>query len=333
MKATIKEIASLADVSPGTVSRALNDRGRVNAKTRERIMAIARKLDYSPNAFARGLVLKRTETIMLLVPDISNPYFAEITKIISNFSRRKGYNIFLCDTNEDPEIENAYLKMIKRGVVDGALITTFNSEGLDIYFDLAKSKFPLIFIDSYIKSLRMNHIIVDNLTGGEMVIDYLYEKGHRQIAYIASDIRMQPVYQRYQGFLKGHKKYGLPVDERYVILNQPSLEKGGTEGVKRLLNLDNPPTAIFAANDLIAIGCISSILHHNLRVPEDIAVVGYDDIDISAYLEIPLTTVAQPKEEMGRKAVDLIVDLIEKTNNEPVIERVLKPSLVVRDSA
>lgn len=337
MKTTIKDISKLAGVSISTVSRALNNTGRINPDTRFRILALSKRLGYRPSAVARSLVLRRTKAVMLLTPDITNSYFAEITKVISENCREKGYNILLGNTNENPNVEAEYLDILKEGVVDGAIVAPLSStRNMDRFMDLVRANFPIVLFDTALDRLKMSQVIVDNKGGAETAVDYLYSKGHRNIAFIAGDIQVQTTNQRYLGFLSEHKKKGLEVRDEYILLNQQPLEVGGIKGMNRLLSLPDPPTAIFAANDLVAIGCITSTLQHGRRVPQDVAVVGYDNIDIGAFINIPLTTVAQPKKEIGQKTVGLIVDLINnrrKKGDTEIHEYVLKPELVVRASA
>jgi len=337
METTIKDIAKFAGVSTSTVSRALNNSGRVDEGTRKRILELSERLNYRPSALARGLVMRQTKTVLLLLPNIANAYFAEITKVISRDCRQAGFKILLGDTNEDPEIEADYLNTIRERIVDGAIVASLPGEhNLDQFLSLAQSGFPTVLLDSAMPLLNLSHVVVDNKHGGEIVVDYLYSKGHRKIAFVADNPEVRAFHERLEGFRNGHSKNGIEVRQEYVKVEDEPLERGGMAATDELLALPDPPTAIFAFSDMVAIGCIASVLRHGKRVPEDVAVVGYDDIDISSFIDIPLTTVAQPKEEIARKAVELVVESINNRmqDKEPEVEQhVLKPELVVRLSA
>jgi DNA-binding LacI/PurR family transcriptional regulator len=337
MKTTIKDIAKLAGVSTSTVSRAMNSSGRVNAETQERIQALSKRLHYRPSSVARGLVLQHTKNILLLFPNIANAYFAEITKIISSECRQKGYTILLGDTNEDPEVEKEYLDIITEGTVDGAIIASLPGEhNLSQYLNMVQAGFPTVLLDSTMPNLKMSHVIVDNVAGAEMVVDYLASKGHSKIGFVSDTREALAFHERLEGYRRGHAKRGLALHEDYLQAPHAPLERGGVVGTDALLALEDPPTAVFALNDMVAIGCIASVLRHGLRVPEDVAVVGYDDIDLSAFIEIPLTTVAQPKQGIAQKSVDLVVEYMEKYRHKEEFapeQHVLKPALVVRESA
>lgn len=338
MNTTIRDVAKLAGVSVSTVSRAFNQNGRIDDATRERIMALANHLGYRPSAFARGLVLKKTKTILLLAPNIANLYFAEITRAISRQCRDKGFRLLLGDTDEDPAVEAEYLDIIKEGMVDGAIIASLpGKQNIEHFFSLSRKDFPMVFIDSSMALPEFSHVIVDNKLGSEMVIDYFASKGHRRIGFVTHMTEKDDaIYERYEGFFSGHAKNGMEVCREYIETLEHAMERDGAIGADHLLELSEPPTALFAFNDMVAMGCIASAHRHGLRVPEDVAVVGYDDIEMSSYLDLPLTTVALPKEEIARKAVEILLEGIEQRLEEKKIDIrhvVLKPKLIVRSSA
>ena len=338
MKTTIKDIAKLAGVSTSTVSRAFNDTGRIDQETRERIISLAKRFAYRPSAFARGLVLKKTKTILLLAPNIANQYFAEITRAISRQCRKRGYKLLLGDTDEDTAVEAEYLDVISEGMVDGVIVASLpGKRNIEHFFRLSHLGFPMVFIDSSMAFPELSYVIVDNKLGAEMVIDYLSSKGHRKIGFVAHMTEKDDaIYERYEGFFSGHAKNGIEVHREYIETLEHPMERDGLIGADHLLTLPDPPTALFAFNDMVAIGCIVAARRHGFRVPEDVAVVGFDDIELSSEIEVPLTTIALPKEEIARNAVDIVLRSIERRMQEQeldVRQMVLKPKLVIRSSA
>ncbi len=331
----IYQIAKEAEVSIGTVSRVINGKDRVAPKTRARILAVAEKYGYRPSAAARGLATKRTHTIMLLVSDIANVYFAEMAKEISRHSRRHNYRVVLGDSDETVEQESEYLAALGDAHVDGAIVAPLTtSANISHYLDLAKRRFPLVLLDTEIEGAQASCVRVDNFRGAEMAVEYLAGKGHTRIAFVCGNVNFQTNRLRYDGFRSGLEKNGCSLQNEYLILNQEFLAQEGFCGVQQLLALPNRPTAIFATTDLMAMACIRTIRRAGLRVPDDIAVVGFDDLAISPYLDIPLTTIHQPKGEVAARAVELLLEKIEKGREAPTVQHILiEPKLVVRDSA
>jgi len=336
---TIKDVAQMAGVSVSTVSRALNDTGRIDQTTKDRIIELSERLGYRPSAFARGLVLKRSKTILFLAPNIANVYFAEVTRSISSECRRLGYNLLLGDTDEDPNVAGEYLDVIRSGTVDGAIVALHPEEkNVPRFLDLANSGFPIVFTDPSMAVKNVDYVIVDNKCGAEMIIDYLVSKGHSRIGFIAHKTDdAGAMYERFQGYHSGHSKNGLKVCEDYVEMLAHPMEQDGIAATENLLSLRDRPTAIFAFNDMVAMGCIVAIRRQGLHVPEDVAVVGYDDIEIGSFLEVALTTVSLPKEEISCHAVKCVVEKIQRRQEgkteEPPHHVVLRPKLVVRESA
>jgi len=328
----------MAGVSTSTVSRALNDTGRIDASTKTRIRELSARLGYRPSAFARGLVMRQTKTILLIAPDISNAYFAEITKAISRECRSHGYKLLLGDTDENPDIEAEYLDVIQEGMVDAAIVACHPDDAnMGRFLELAGEDFPLVFVDSAMIFPNVSRVIVDNAKGAEIVLDYLVAKGHTNIGFVAHGPNEDHArYERQEGFAKGLLKHGLEVRPGNIVLLSHAQEQDGLIGAEKLLGQPEPPTAIFAFNDMIAIGCIAAIKRRGLRVPEDVAVVGYDDVEIGTLIDVPLTTVSIPKLDIAKQAVDVMLRLVQQRRDEKELtpEHVLlEPKLVIRDSA
>lgn len=338
MRTTIKDIAAMAGVSVSTVSRALNDRGGMEEKTRKRILDIANRLGYRPSAFARGLVLQRTKTLMVLVPDLANYFFAEVTQELCSVCHEKGYKVLLHSTVNQPELEREYLASIREGAVDGAIIAPqLAAELVPDYLDLVRSEFPLVFVDRASDRFKTNSVLVDNRRGGEMAVEYLYAKGHRRIAFIGGNIgSVHPARDRHLGYISALQKRDIPVREEYVLVDRPSPDRGGVEAINYLLDLPEPPTAVFVDSDTTALSCIGTVHRRGQRVPEDLAIVGFDNLNISAFFDVPLTTVAQPKREIAEKAVGLVMETIKSRREEESFglkTEIVAPQLIERASA
>jgi LacI family transcriptional regulator len=335
-RATIYDIAKTAGVSIGTVSRVMNGKDRVHPDTRARILAIAEQLRFQPSASARGLAMNRAHTIMMLVSDIANVYFAELAREINKASRTRGYRIILGDSDETINVEAEYLRTLLDRSVDGLIIAPLSTRAnIPLYQDFVRRGFPLVMIDTDIEGVEVDCVKVDNERGGEMAVEYLHAKGHERIAFVSGDINFQTNRLRFQGYRSGLQRLGLPVCEEYFVLNQQFLESAGFGGVGQLFSLSKPPTAIFASSDLTAMACIHEVIGRGLRVPEDVAVVGFDNLAISSHMDIPLTTVAQPKDKVGGKAVELVLDRVENRVKTGAAARkiLIEPTIVARNSA
>jgi DNA-binding LacI/PurR family transcriptional regulator len=334
---TVKDIASLAGVSVSTVSRALNGKGRMEETTRQRIVDLAQELDYHPSAFAQGLVLQRTMTLMLIIPDTANYFFAEVIGEIGDVCRETGYKVLLGHTGNRPEVELEYLTMIRQGMVDGAIVAPLsNTPNLSSFLELVQLKFPMVFFDRTLPRLEMNHVLVDNMLGARQAVEYLHAKGHRRIAYMGGPMDHKPFKWRYEGYIQAHEALGLSVNEAYISQSCISPDEGCVESITAFFALDEAPTAILTDSDQKAIGCIADLQSRGMKVPNDVAVIGFDNINIGAHVAVPLTTVAQPKQAISRAAVDRVLELIDqrKNNQELTIsEQLLAPELVIRKSA
>lgn len=335
-RANIYTIAQMAGVSIGTVSRVMNGKDRVAPETRERILALAEKVNFRPNAAARGLATSRTNNIMVLVSDVSNVYFAEMAKQISRHCRTSGYRMVLGDSDETVECEAEYLRTLIDGHVDGAIVAPLTTRANLPHFRLLQERgFPLVLMDTEIEGVDISVVRTDNAAGAGMAVDYLLEKGYDRIAFVSGNIEFQTNRLRFQGFRDRLRECHAEMRNEYLVLNQDFLQEEGFCGVEGLLKLEKPPTALFASSDLTAMACIRAIRRMGLRVPQDIAVVGFDDLSISAHMEIPLTTVSQPKAEIAQCAVEMLFQQMEKgTSKGTAPQHVLvQPALQIRDSA
>jgi DNA-binding LacI/PurR family transcriptional regulator len=336
MTKTMAEIAKMAGVSIGTVSRVVNNKDKVHPETRARIQALVELLNYQPSATARGLALRRTENIMLQVPNIADPYFSDLTKSISKLSRRAGYKVLLADCDYDSAIEAEYLQRLRDGRVDGAIISPLPTRESEQYFlDLVRHHFPHVCIEIEPRTIRTNVVLYDDLDGAEAAMDYLFEKGHKKIAFCRGNIDFQTILNRHHGYLRSYEKRGLQPNPDYTLALPSPLESKDPTPLKALLDRPDHPTAIFAENDIMAIFCISALERLGKRVPRDVAVVGFGDISYTAFLDVPLTTVRQPQEELARRAVQRLMSLITNPKERAVEPQriIVKTKLVIRGSA
>jgi LacI family transcriptional regulator len=334
-KVTIYTVAETAGVSIGTVSRVMNGKDRVAPETRRRVEAAARQLDFRPNITARGLATSKTGRIMLLVSDLGNVYFAEMAKHVSRCAAAHGYRLILSDSDEAVDHESEYLRRLADGHVDGAIIAPLTSEAnLQYYRDLQAIGFPLVLMDTRLDKVAASSVRVDNHKGGWLAVEYLANKGHRRIALVSGNIEYQTNRLRFQGFRDALAEFDIPIANELLVLNQDFMQQEQFCGIETLLSLADRPTAIFATSDLTAIACIRKIKSAGLRVPEDVAVVGFDDLLISSHLDVPLTTIRQPRSKIARKAIDLLLDQLNAPKDAaPAEDFRIDPRIVIRESA
>lgn len=328
VKVTIKELARISGVSPSTVSRALNDDPAISEETKRKVMQVARELNYTPvRSRKKSSTRKRSRIIALMVTDISNPFFPEIVHGVEDLAFDFGYSVSLWNTREDIEREKQYVETLKVSEVDGIILGSSRIKEEQIR-EIAEGDIPCVIINRIIENVPS--IFADYENGAYQATKYLVNLGHERIALINGPNSAQPSLWREKGFLRALKESEIEVDESLLSFNSPVVE-GGYVATLKLLSIDNPPTAIFAYNDLVALGAMKAIREKNLLVSKDISVVGYDDIFLSAYLDPPLTTVSQPKYMMGKLAADLLFRLIngEKVKNSQIS---LKPELIIRSS-
>ena len=327
MNITINEVAKEAKVSKGTVSRVLNNSPLVKEETKKRVNKIIKKLNYEPNFNAQSLITKKTKTIGLIIEDINNPFFSLIAKGIEEIARIKKYNIFLCSTNYSKQIEKQYLSMILRRRVDGIVITPIDSESANIR-SLKESKTPFVMINSWSKDKDVNYIVNDNFRGAYKAVSHLIELGHKEIAFINGP-RIQGCHERLKGYRKALKDTKIKYSSDLIIENVSNNDEAYKK-TKDFLALNKSITAIFAVNDLVAIGAMKAIFDMNYRVPDDFSIIGYDNIEFSSILRVPLTTIDQQIYEQGEMGCEQLIKLIEAKNNYKPVRITIEPELIIR---
>lgn len=339
---TVYDIAREAGVSVATVSRVLNNTAPVKKTTRDKINDLIDKYQFQPNALARSLFKKETSMIGVILPDITNPFFPEVLAGLEQELRRKGYTIFLCDTvslNGDYEEqyvrESQYLNLLLEKQVDGLVMIggRINLAKPDkrLVQEVAEvsKRLPLLLINGHLPGQRFNRICVDEKAGAVLATEHLVQLGHRDIAFVGGYRKMSNTLQRIQGFLTTMEKHGLRVRQEWMLDGGFSVERGKAF-MRELLAGGERPSAIFCANDLVAIGVMKEAYKAGLRVPDDVSIIGFDDIPFASHSIPELTTVSLKCYDVGKGAAELMHGMI----NKDKIRRttVIRPELVVRET-
>jgi len=325
---TIKDIATRAGVSTATVSYVINGSRPVSPKLTERVQRAVLELGYAPNAVAQSLRQARTRSIGLLVPDNANPFYAELAKGVEDEAFERGYSVLLCNSNSSPDREARYLELLVAKRVDGLLISPTTS-GIDQLAPLLARRVPIVAFYRDPGQLPLDSIRVDNARMGYTATSHLIELGHRAIAFIRPASKGASA-KRVDGYRQALEDAGLGADDRLAPVGDNHFD-GGAAAAQDLLDTGLPFTAVVAANDAMALGAMGTLQHAGYRVPDDVSVVGIDDIRLASYAVPPLTTISQPKYEAGRQALGFLVDRLEGADAPP--RRILLESrLVTRGS-
>lgn len=309
MAVTIRDIAQHARVSVTTVSRVLNERPDVKEETRDKVNAAIEELGYSPNIVARGLVLKRSHVLGFIVPDITNPSFPELARGIVSRARKYGYSVMFYDTNHDRRVEKEAIKLLRSKQVDG-IILSFNEANKEELERLKHENFPIVQIYRKSSNSVVPTIALDNVASGYEATKYLISQGHRRIGHITTGELVQSGAERLAGYRKALEEIGIPYDPELVQTGFNDAE-AGRECMKNLLALTAPPTAVFACHDIMAAGAYDAVFAEGLRIPDDLSIIGHDNIQVSQLIHPKLTTVDTYKHQLGEKGVDLLIEQIQ----------------------
>lgn len=316
-------------MSTATVSRALNGTGQIAPATRAAIESAVEQLGYRANTIARSLVTKSTQTIALLLPDISNPFYAALVGGIQQHALSQGYTMLLCTTEGEAEREEQYLSLLRAKQVDGALV-----DGLRLPPDriarFVEDGFPIVCLDRDVDSNSIPLVQVDNRLGGRLATEHLLGLGHTRIGHVTGSHVLGISEERLAGYREALVNAGVEADARLVAEGRFT-EDGGYDGARTLLAASPDVTAIFAANDLSALGVLNALAESGRRVPDDVSVVGFDDLRLSAFTSPPLTTIRQPATEIAQRATELLLDLT-RGKRVDELRHLLEPALIVRSS-
>ncbi len=328
---SIKDIARAANVSHPTVSRALSHSPLVKGETAERIRQIAASLGYRPSAIARSLATKKTKTIGVVVTSIADPFIADVVSGIEETANDHGYSVFLANSNANPDREVKVVHSFHERRVDGIIVTASRVGALYVPL-LSQLKVPIVLInnqhpdepDEFIYS-----VMIDNIKASTQVMKHLLGLGHRRIAYIGDQAGFQSDTERFAGYRQALACAGYPFLPELVVHGDGKPE-GGRQAMEKLLALPTPPTAVFCYNDMSALGALRALYAHGINVPDDISLVGFDDLSIASYISPLLTTVGQPKQQMGRMAMETMLKLISGVDTKANIK--VEGELIIRES-
>ncbi|MCX4825299.1 LacI family transcriptional regulator [Streptomyces sp. NBC_01142] len=332
----IKDVAREAGVSVGTVSNVINRPDSVGEATRVRVLSTIHRLGYVRSESARQLRAGRSRIIALLVLDMANPFFVDVASGAERVAREAGLGVMLCNSAQSSEEEAEYLGLFSEQRVRGVLVTPADTTGrnLDAF---RRQGIPFVFVDRLVPRADACSVSVDDVTGGALAGRHLLEQGHGHIVYVSGPLQLAQCQDRRTGVLQALARAGLPEDRLRVLEAQRLDVAAGRDAAARLLGMSPRPTAVFCANDLLALGVLQALFAAGASVPDDIALVGYDDIEFAAAATVPLTSVRQPAARMGRLAAELLIDETGETGAETVAHRheqiVLQPELVVRGSS
>lgn len=317
---TIKEVAKLAGVSVSTVSRVINSSGYVKSETRDRVVEAMKTLRFNPSSVARGLVIGKTSTVGLLLPDVSNPFFAEVARGIEEAAMAHGFTVIFCNSDWKLEYERTYLDVLKSKSVEGVIIIGNRNSEAEI-IDIM-SPVPCIFVDRRMESDHENYIWIDHCAGAAIATKKLIDTGCQRIAHICGPNQSTSAAARLAGYQAAMKD----ADLEPVIYQGNFRFTGGYQAAKEMLASECPPDGVFVGNDMMAIGVLQAAGELGVKIPADLSVIGYDDIEMAGCTFPPLTTIRQPAHEMGRAAFSLLKNRSVHTKVE------FKPTLVERSS-
>ena len=328
---TLKDVARRSGVSAMTVSRVINGGDRVSPQTRQRVEQAIAELGYVPSRVARGLIRQKTHTLALIVPDVANPFFTLIVRGAEDVARRADYRMILCDTRADLTIERDVIEEMIAHRVEGIAIAPVSDRSRSHLRRLKKYGVPFVLIDRTVPGLDCDVVVGDSAGGARRLLEHLIGLGHRRIGMIVESDEVSTARDRREGYEQALRAAGLPVDPTLVVRATVD-PRGGFEGMRRLLELEEPPTAVFTVNNLVALGAIEAVRAHGLEVPDDIALVCFDDIEYASRLYPFLTVMAQPAETIGALGTQLLLDRVEGRTREDSRVVVLPAQFVVRRS-
>lgn len=327
-KLTIKDIAREAGVSITTVSRVLNNKEEgMSKETREKVLAVMQEANFQPNKLARGLVTKRSSMLGLIVPNISNPFFPELCRGAEDEANKRNYSLIICNSDDQLQKEENYLRLLKEQQVDGILLSSKNRLSQTSKVLLQSGEVPYVLFDRGEEANKQSGVFLDNERGGYLAGKHLTDLGHTQIACMTGPSEILNSQQRLSGFQRALMEASIEIPPSLILAGGFQMDKA-YQVAKEFLN-NNTVTAIFAANDLMACGIYQAAHEIGIQIPEQLSIVGFDDISLVSALIPKLTTVRQDTYGMGRKAIELLINEIEKKESEAIV---FEPTLIVRES-
>jgi len=334
MNIKINDVARLANVSKATVSAVINNKSGVSSQTREKVLDVIRRFDYRPSQVARSLSIRETQSIGIVIKEIDNPYYAKIMRGVFDACSGMGYTVLLGSSELSIAKEAKSLETLVSRRVDGLLISALYEESSDFAFlsNLIRTNYPLVMLGG-VKNYNTNIVTVDNVEAAYSAVTYLIKKGHKRIGYFSGPSNSLQNDDRREGYFRAFADNDVSLKKEYIYEVGSHLEKGYQRGKEIFSAPGEKPSAIFCYNDLIAIGLINCLLDMKIKVPEDVAVVGFDDIDFAKYAKIPLTTIHNPAYDIGFSSAELLIQQISQKEN-PLTEKVILDTyLIERNSA
>jgi LacI family transcriptional regulator len=328
---TIRDVAQLAGVAPITVSRVVNDSGYVSKETRARVEAAVEELEYVPNMLGPSLRFKQTMTLAMIVTDIGNPFWTTVTRGVEDIAYANGYSTFLCNTDESEKKQDQYLHTLLRRRIDGILLVPASSSPDPIRM-IQKQGIPVVLIDRKVPGVDVDVVRADSENGAYRLGKHLISRGHQKISILAGPPSVSTAVDRVNGFCRAFNDSGLSTNATQVVWGDYSQESG-YEMAEEALARNPKITALFATNNFVAIGALRALKEKNYRVPEDIALVAFDDISPAIMIEPFLTVTTQPAREMGNQAVRLLLERIKEGSDRPSQEIILPTEMIIRKSS
>ncbi len=329
---TLKEVAKYAKVSITTVSRVMNEADKVNPETRERVQRAMRELDYQPNRVAQRLRTSKGQSKLLglIIPDIQNQFYSSIVRGVEDVAYGKDYAVILCNSDENPNKERFYLDVLQSESVDGIILPPIHQYS-KVVEGLIESGVPVVCVDRKLVREAVDTVVINNVRGGYLAVKHMIDFGHRRIAILTSSSQFSSFEERLAGYKNALQDHNIEPDENLIKEGDPRSTESAYLFTKELLKLHHPPTAIFATNNLMTLGALEAVHEEKLNVPDNISIVGFDDMPWARAISPPLTVIKQPGYEMGRRATELLFQRVEDPKREPV-QIIMEPTLIIRKS-
>jgi LacI family transcriptional regulator, galactose operon repressor len=328
---TIRDVARASGVSPMTVSRVINESAKVSPETRRRVEQAITELGYVPSRLARGLSRQQTGTVAVLVPDVANPFFTAIVRAAEEVARRADYQVILCDTRADLSVERDVIEELIAHRVEGLVIAPVSDRSRDQLRRLVEFGVPFVLVDRVVPGMDCDVVLGDSTGGARRLVEHLLSLGHTRIGFIVESDEVSTARDRRQGYEAALNAAGIRPDPA-LIVNATVDPSGGSEGMKQLLELEDRPTAVFTVNNLVALGAIEAVRAAGLEVPDDVALVCFDDIEYASRLYPFLTAMEQPAETFGALGTQLLLERIAGRGPDRRYEVVLPGEFIIRKS-
>jgi len=334
--ATLDDVARQAGTSVATAGRALGGYGKVAAATRERVLKAAGQLHYRPNALARSMKQRSSLTIGVIVGNVCNPFFSAILREVEDTVGGQGYQVIMCNTDESIEKELAHARALLEHRVDGIILSPTTGENGEVSLaakEIYASGIPLVFIDRAVKGMKVPTVVSDNLSAAQEATTHLIEQGHRRIGLIVGRRTLDTMSERIEGYRRALSEHQIGFDEPLVVDAVHVGVEGGYRATKHLLELHVPPTTLLVANNLLVLGALNAIKEKGLTIPDNVALIGWDDFYAAPHLQTPLTMVNQPAHAMASIAAEQLMKMLSEKPVDPSLHIILKSDFIIRESS